>query len=138
MKTENDMDDKDKLAYLDDLVIAEILSMPEDELRSSIGDADIDAVKSDLQKAKRLFGKANLAQAKAELTAYRSEKKVVTLDDVKAAAELRSLRSKDKDFDRKLTMAARNAAGDADADAAGIEEDLAELDALESEGGKDP
>jgi hypothetical protein len=43
------------------------------------------------------------------------------------------LRARDAQLDRKLTLAARNGNGDTHLDQAGIEEDLAELEALEAE-----
>jgi hypothetical protein len=47
------------------------------------------------------------------------------------------LRREDREFDKKLTLAARNGGADVEADADGIEEDLAELDAWKEEDGKE-
>src|SRR4051794_24540815 len=109
------MDEKQKLAQLDDLVVEEILSMSEAELRSAEASRAVDAVRGDLKKAIGLLGKADLARAKAELAAYRAESKVIPFAG-KVAGELNALRASDRSLDSKLTMAARNAQGDGQED----------------------
>ena len=52
------------------------------------------------------------------------------------AQALRSARAADPKLDRKLTMAARNEGAGFEADKAGIEKDLAELDAWEEDDGE--
>jgi hypothetical protein len=131
------MDEKQKLAQLDDLVIEEILSMSEVELRSAEASDAVDAVRSDLEKAIGLLGKADLAQAKAELAAYRAESRVIPFA-AKVAGELNALRASDRSLDSKLTMAARNAQGDDQEDIEGIEQDLAELDAWKDKDREQP
>jgi hypothetical protein len=127
------MSDNEKLQKFDDLAIAEILSMSEPELRKQVSDEHINAVKADFEKARVLIGKAKLAQAKSAVVLHRVGAKITGIADAKAAAELRTLRQRDQNFDRKLTLAARNGDSNGEADAAGIEEDLAELDAWEAE-----
>lgn len=131
------MDEKQKLAQLDDLVIDQILSMPEGDLRSEVDDSAVEAVRHDLNKARGLLGKVDLAQAKAELAAYQAELKVIPFAG-KAASDLKVLRANDRTFDSKLTMAARNAQGDDQADSEGIEHDLAELDAWKDKDSEQP
>jgi hypothetical protein len=130
------MNDKDKLAHLDDLVIADILSMSESELRSAVSEADVEAIKAGFEKAKTLLGKGKLGRAKAAVASYQGAN-VVVLRRGTPTADLGSLRREDREFDKKLTLAARNGGADVEADADGIEEDLAELDAWKEEDGKE-
>ena len=131
------MDEKQKLAQLDNLVIEDVLSMSGSELRSAEASGAVDAVRSDLKKAMGLLGKADLARAKAELAAHRAESKVIPFA-AKAAEELKALRASDRSLDSKLTMAARNAQGDDEEDIKGIEQDLAELDAWKDKDSEQP
>lgn len=132
------MSDEEKLRQLDDIVIAEILSMPESELREVVSDEHVNAVRADFEKARALTGKARLAQAKSAVVLHRAGAKIPSIADARAAAELRALRQRDQNLDRKLTLAARSGGPEGGADAAGIEEDLAELDAWEAEDQKRP
>lgn len=133
------MDEKQKLAQLDDLVIEEILSMTEADLRSTASSDPVVAVRNDLKKAISVLGKADLAKARAELTTYRADSRVLVLPfAAKASAKLKTLRANDRSFDNKLTMAARNAKGDNKEEREGIEEDLAELDTWKDKDREEP
>jgi len=133
------MDEKQKLAQLDDLVIEEILSMSEADLRSSPTADSVDAVRRDLKKAIGVLGKADLAKARAEITTYRANSKVIAIPfAAKASGELKTLRANDRSLDSKLTIAARNAKGDDKEEIEGIEEDLAELDTWKDKDREEP
>jgi Phage terminase large subunit (GpA) len=100
------------------------------------GEVPIETIKAGFGKAKTLLGKRKLARAKAAVASYQGAN-VVVLRRGTPTADLGSLRREDREFDKKLTLAARNGGADVEADAAGIEEDLAELDAWKDEDGKD-
>jgi hypothetical protein len=123
----------DKLRKLDDLVIAEILAMSEPELRQLVSDEHVSGVRADFEKARALTGKARLAQAKSAVVLHRAGARIPSIANERASAELRALRQRDQNFNRKLTLAARSGGPNGEADAASIEEDLAELDAWEAE-----
>jgi hypothetical protein len=131
------MNEKHNLSQLDDMIIEEILSMLEEDLRSEVDAGAVAAVRKDLDAASVLLGKADLAKAKAELAAYRSESGVLPFR-AKAAVDLKAIRSADRTLDSKLTMAARNANGDQQADSEGIEQDLAELAAWKDRDSEEP
>src|SRR5712691_11341423 len=94
----------DKLRKLDDLVIAEILAMSEPELRQLVGDEHVSAVRADFEKARALTGKARLAQAKSAVVLHRAGARIPSISNERASAELRALRQRDQNFDRKLTL----------------------------------
>lgn len=127
MSRNGDMGDKDKLALLDDLVIAEILATPDEEVLKGADPAGIAATRARAAAAKRLVGRQRMAEAKAAMAIERARPNVVPLDLTKGAAALRSLRAQDRGLDQKLTLAARSGRDGAEADQGGIEEDLAEL-----------
>lgn len=131
------MNDKDKLAALDGLVLAEILAMTGDELRQAIADDEVEVFRRAFEAAETAAGKQRLALAKADLAAYRSGAKIVPMPSRGAGSGLSALRRHDAELDRKLTMAARNGKRDVEADAAGVDEDLAELEEW-SKDGEDP
>ena len=128
------MDDKDKLALLDDLVIAEILATPDDVILAGVSPGQIDALRQEVTTARIRAGKGRMADAKAALAIDRARPVVVSLDQARRATALKSARAQDRTLDQKLTMAARSGGADYEADRPGIEEDLAELEAWDDEG----
>jgi hypothetical protein len=106
--------------------------------RELVSDDHVNEVRADFEKARALTGKARLAQAKSAVVLHRAGARIPSIADASAAAELRALRQRDQNLDRKLTLAARSGGPNGEADAAGIEEDLAELDAWEAEDQKRP
>lgn len=133
MSGDGAMDDKDKLALLDDLVIAEILSTPDDVILAGIPPGRIDALRQEVTTARIRAGKGRMADAKAALALDRARPVVVSLDQARGATALKAVRAQDRTLDQKLTMAARSGGGDYEADRPGIEEDLAELEAWDDE-----
>ena len=133
MSGDDAMDDKDKLARLDDLVLAEILSMPDDEILAGVEPAKLDALRQEVATARVKAGKSRMASAKASLALARARPTVVPLDPARRAAATRDARTRDRTLDQGLTLAARNGGVDYEADRPGIEEDLAELEAWEEE-----
>jgi len=121
------MDDKDKLALLDGLFMAETLA----NRREGVDPAEVDAaakrVCANIAAAKAALGKRRMAEAKAAVGAARGRLSVVSSGPGRGAGELKRLRARDVALDEKLTMAARNQGADAEADEAGMEEDLSDL-----------
>ena len=134
MSGDGAMDDKDKLALLDDLVIAEILATPDDVILAGVSPGQIDALRQEVTTARIRAGKGRMADAKAALAIDRARPVVVSLDQARRATALKSARAQDRTLDQKLTMAARSGGADYEADRPGIEEDLAELEAWDDEG----
>lgn len=127
------MNDKKKLDLLDDMVVVDILSMSEADLRAAVSDSDVEAAKADFERAKALLGKSKLVRAKVAVADYREGANVVSLRRKDPTADIGLLRREDKDLNRDLTLAARKGNAGMEADAAGIEEDFAELAAWEEE-----
>lgn len=127
------MDDKEKLACLDDLVLAEILSTPDDAILAETGPEALKALRSEIATARIRAGKGRMADAKASLAIARARPAVVSLDEARGAKALKTARAQDRSLDQKLTLAARSGGADYEADRLGIEEDLAELDAWDDE-----
>ena len=127
------MDDKDKLALLDDLVLAEILSTPDDAILAGMAPGRIDALRQEITTARIRTGKGRMADAKASLAIDRARPVVVSLNQARGSTALKAARAQDRTLDQKLTMAARSGGANYEADRTGIEEDLAELDAWDAE-----
>ncbi len=121
------MDDKDKLALVDDLFMAETLASRGEGVDPAEVDAAAKRVRANIAAAKVALGKRRMAEAKAGLRGARGRLTVVSSNPGRGAGELKQLRVSDAALDRKLTMAARHQGADAEADEAGIEEDLADL-----------
>jgi hypothetical protein len=119
--------EKDKLELLDEFLLNEILSMPDDEVIAEAGQPDIASTSAAIEAAKKMAGNMRFAEAKAMMEQDRKASHVVSLDRVKARAELASLIGQDKALRGKLTLAARNAAEGQGEDDEGLLDDLAEL-----------
>ena len=113
------MSDEKKLTILDDLVLSELLSMSDEELLQLASADEIEATRKRLEAATVQAAKIRLGRARAAIAADRARA---------PSASLGAVRRSDPTFDKKLTLAARNAGADFKADEASIEEDLAELE----------
>jgi hypothetical protein len=133
MSGNGDMNDKKKLAALDELVIAEILATSDAEALAAVSEAEVAEVQARFAAAKIAVGKSRMAKAKAAVAIGRAQPRSLSAGSARGAASLRTLRANDRAFDQRLTMAARNGGADVEADREGIEEDLAELEAWEDD-----
>ena len=129
-------DDAEKLALLDDVVIEALLADRADYVPTPEGSAVAAGVRSRIAAAKAAVGKRRLELAKVAVAADRARPRLVVSNQEAGAQALRSARAADPKLDRKLTMAARNEGAGFEADKAGIEKDLAELDAWEEDDGE--
>lgn len=118
-----------KLERLADALMEDILATPDAEIILETGQEAID-------RARVIFGKAKMETAKAGLESWKEErsKDVVPFDRATARKQFERIRKGDTEFDRKLTMAARNGDAPTDGDIDGLSDDLIDLQQL---GGKD-
>jgi len=126
------MDDKEKLERLQDVVIEEFLAMSPEEVMGFTTPEDLESIKSNLADAIAAAGRARLARARA--AAEKDARRPRLVGAAGGADALRQARGSDADFDRKLTLAARNGSASYEADQSGIEEDLDELRRWEEDG----
>lgn len=126
------MDDKERLDRLQDVVIEEFLAMSAAEVMGFTTTEALESVKSNLAAAIAEAGRARLARAKA--AAEKDARRPRLVASTSGAEALRAARAKDSDFDKRLTLAARNGSASYEADKSGIEEDLDELRRWEEDG----
>ena len=125
------MGDKERVDRLDDAVIEEILRMSEAEAVVLVGEADVAASRESLSRAKGLVGKLRLARAKADVALHAAG--AVTIRPRTDGRRVNMLRKSDPALDKKMTLAARSGTANVEADAASMDEDLAELDSWEAQ-----
>ena len=133
MSGDKKLDDAQKLYLLDDVVIETLLANRAEYVPSAEGSARAAKVTTQIAGAKTAVGKRRFEFAKAAIAADRSRPKLAVSNTEAGARALRSARALDPTLDRKITIAARNEGKGFEADQAGIEADLSELDAWEDE-----
>jgi len=127
------MNDKDRVDRLDDAIIAEVLDLDQAELEDLVDASEVAAGRASLNRAMGAAGKLRLVQAKSEVAQYKSRPKSTGSTAASDDSRVQDLRRYDRALDQKMTLAARSGTADAEADAASLDEDLAELDAWEAE-----
>lgn len=117
-----------KLERLSDALMHDILATPDTEIILEVGQDEID-------RARALFGKVKMEKANAELDAWKEahSKDVVPFDRATARKKFETIRKGDTQFDRKLTIAARNGEAPTDGDIDGLSDDLIDLEKLDGE-----
>lgn len=117
-----------KLERLSDALMHDILTTPDAEIILETGQDEID-------RARALFGKVKMEKAKAELDAWKEahSKDVVPFDRAAARMKFETIRKGDTQFDRKITIAARNGEAPTDGDIDGLSDDLIDLEKLDGE-----
>jgi len=128
------LDDAEKLTLLDEVVIETLLAGRADHVADAESAGAAARVRSRIAAAKAVIGKRRLERAKAGVAADHGRPRLVASNPRAGARALRSARAADPALDRQLTLAARNEGEGFEADTAGIEEDMAELDAWEDDG----
>ncbi len=115
-----------KLERLADALMEDILATPDAEIIMETGQEAID-------QARAIFGKVKIEKAKADLELWKESrsKDVVSFDRETARKKFDKIRKGDPEFDRKLTMAARNGEAPTDADIDGLSDDLIDLQQLD-------
>jgi hypothetical protein len=130
------MSEKERVDRLDEAMIEEILGMSAAEAAALVGEADVAASRQSLAQAKGKVGKLRLARAKTEATLYVGG--AAAAGPKSDGQRVDQLRRSDPALDKKMTLAARSGNAKAEADAASLEEDLAELDAWEAQNRDQP
>ncbi|WP_419900300.1 hypothetical protein [Roseomonas sp. USHLN139] len=134
--------DRDAVRRLEDALIDDILGATDDEIAAEAAEDGIDleaqaaVMRSMLERARLESGKTRMAAAKAAAAAHRSVAPHGRIP-VSQSAGFAGRAANDVGNARKLTMAARNGGEQLDRDLKGVEEDLAELNALIEEEGKE-
>jgi hypothetical protein len=126
------MSEKDRVDRLDDAIIAEAMSLDHEELAGLVSDGETVAAQTSLNRALAAAGKLRLARAKSRVALYKAGGRTGGHYSHGGGARVQTLRRQDPYFDKKLTLAARSGKAGAEADAAGLEEDLGELDAWQA------
>lgn len=127
------MTQKERVDRLDQAIIEEILGLTEAEASELVGEADVAASRKSLLRAKGAVGKLRLARAKTDVALHVAGAATARRGIRTDGQRVQSLRRSDPALDKKMTLAARSGSANAEADAASLEEDLAELDAWEAE-----
>lgn len=130
----------DELRDMGDAIDESILGAPDAEVSEELGALGIDpekvAVEMDAiaQEAKRIAGKSRLANAKDAVSAFHSNRPSAAQADRSALrSKFQTMRSRRPSDNDGLMMAARKGTQASQADEDGALDDLAQLEALESE-----
>jgi hypothetical protein len=117
-----------KLIRLADALMVDIIATPDVEIIAEAGQTAI-------ERARVIFGKAKMAKTGLDLKLRKDSqsKGVVPFDRATARERFDKIRAGDTEFERKMTLAARNGEAPTDADIDGLSDDLADLQRLDGE-----
>ena len=133
---------REAIRRLQDALVEDILSASDEEISAEAAEQGVDlerqaeAMRSMFELKMLEARKAKLVAAKAAAVAYgagHAQEGAMP----PAPTGYRAAPTKATDRAKQLTMAARNGAEQSERDVAGVEEDLAELAALQKRGGED-
>lgn len=127
------MSEKERVDRLDEAIIEEILGLSDSEAAALVGEDDVAASRKGLIRANGMVGKLRLARAKTDVALHVAGAATARGGMRADGQRVLSLRKSDPALDKKMTLAARSGSANAEADAASLDEDLAELDAWEAE-----
>ncbi|MCD9824054.1 hypothetical protein [Bradyrhizobium japonicum] len=130
------MSEKERVDRLDQGIIEEILGLSDSEATELVGKDDVAASRKNLVQAKGIAGKLRLVRAKTDVALHVAGAATARIGMLTDGQRVLSLRKSDPVLDKKMTLAARSGRANAEADAASLDEDLAELDAWEAEDGE--
>jgi hypothetical protein len=132
-----------ELERIEDALVDSLLDASGEDLRREIadlgGNADAVIARADatIRSARAASALRRLEQAKSELAAWRTGQRPTTTEREAAQVRLGRLRSAQFDPGVPTMMAARKSEGLSESDEQGLIEDLAELERLERENGKE-
>jgi hypothetical protein len=126
------MSEKERVDRLDDAVIEDILGMSAAEAAELVSEAEVVASRQSLAQAKAMVGKLRLARAKTDAALHDAGAGTLGIAGKSDGRRVDQLRKSDPALDKKMTLAARSGNANVEADAASMDEDLAELDAWEA------
>lgn len=124
-----------KLAKLADAFMQDILATPDADIVVEVGKDGIEWARAQLLKAKQELSSRLLIKAKKELEDWKlsESKQPVFFNRSAARSQFDKIRAGDMEFDRKMTMAARNGQAPTDTDVDGLADDWADLQRLDGE-----
>jgi hypothetical protein len=134
--------DREAIRRLQDALVEDIMSASDEEIAAEAMEEGVDlerqaeAMRAMFERQVLEAGKARMTAAKAAAAAYRAGA-APGGPMPPAPTGYRAAATKTTDRARKLTMAARNGAEQSERDLAGVEEDLAELAALQKREGEE-
>ena len=126
------MSEKERVDRLDDAVIEDMLGMSAAEAAELVSEAEVAASRQSLAQAKGMVGKLRLARAKTDAALHDAGAGTLGTLGKTDGRRVDQLRKSDPALDKKMTLAARSGKANVEADAASMDEDLAELDAWEA------
>lgn len=133
---------KDQIVKMDDFVMDDLFSISDEELLQEAIEGGVDLVaigdagRKSLERAQLIVGKKRLALVRLEMEL---DAKKPALKPIRGAsqADFQAILLRNRDAAKKLTMAARNEAGELQDDAEGILADFIELGAIPGDGEED-
>jgi hypothetical protein len=124
-----------KLAKLADALMQDIIETPDADIIAEVGEDGIARARTLFAEAKQEVSRQHLLRAKAESGAWKSaQSKFISFDRTVARSRFDKIKAGDPDFDRKMTIAARNGEAPTDRDVDGLIDDWGDLQRLD---GKD-
>ncbi len=124
-----------KLARLADALIEDIMATPDADIIAEVDSASIERARTILIEIKANLSRRRLADAKAQLEAWRTaqSRSRHAFDRAAARDHFEKIRRADPAFNQKMTMAARNGKEPTDSDKEGLIEDWADLQRLDEQ-----
>ncbi len=132
-----DQDHRAKLAKLADALMQDIIAAPDEDILAEVDRAGIERARALLIEVKADMSRRQLAKAKTEIGTWRSatSRDSSESDGASVREQFEKLRRGDPQFNRKITLAARNGMPPTDNDMQGLVEDWADLRRLDDEEG---
>jgi hypothetical protein len=135
---------RDELERIEDALVDAIMNSSEAELREEIKargehpDSVLAGIDSTIARAKVAGAKLRMERARSELQEWRASKgKIVDFDRAAMRAKFEKMRVRDPELASKMMAAARNGEGLSERDLEGVLADLAKLEHLDDEDGRE-
>jgi hypothetical protein len=124
-----------KLARLADALVKDIMATSDADIIAEVDRASIERARTILIEVKANLSRRQLADAKAQLEAWRTaqSRDRHSLDRATARDRFEKIRRADPAFNQKMSMAARNGREPTDSDKEGLIEDWADLQRLDEQ-----
>jgi len=141
MTTDGKKAARDQVVRMDNLIMDDLFSMSDEELLREAAENGIDVAavgvegQKAFERAQQIVGRNRLALVRQEMSED-EKKSPIPVDREKAQSEVNAILARNREMSKKLTMAARNEAGELSDDMDGILDDFVELGAI-AQGGKD-
>jgi hypothetical protein len=130
-----DHDARAKLAKLADALMQDIMATSDAEITAEVGKDGIERARALFGEVKQEMSRQRLLKAQVELKSWRAaqSKQSISFDRTEARRRFSKIRAGDTEFDRKMTIAARNGEAPTDADIDGLIDDWADLHRLDGQ-----